>query len=109
MERVIVVGIDSDERMLIKCFDYLDDEQLQEEVEQYLGNGSDFFVLYEEDLPDLEDALDDAFATKTKSGKLTSEDIKTIRMMMESGDFTQKEVAANYGVCRQTIGKLCKN
>jgi DNA invertase Pin-like site-specific DNA recombinase len=108
MEKVIVVGVDSDEKIFVKCLSYTNDVQLEADVFDYIGD-STFYVIYEEDLDDLEDALDDMYIPVREGKKLTFEDRRTIKNMIESGDFTQKEVAGNYGVSRQTIGRICKD
>lgn len=108
MERVIVISTDSDECLFVKSFDYYNDDQLADDVYSYIEPGTTFFVIYKEDLDLLEEALEDMEAPVRIRGKLTFDDVKTIRSMVKSGDFKVKEVAANYGVSRQTIWKVCK-
>lgn len=108
MEKVIVVATDSEERPFIKCFPHIDDAQLEDAVADYIGKKTTFFVIYKEDLFDLEDALAEMNSPVKGHGKLSFDDIRTIQQMMASGDFKQKEVAANFGVSRQTIWQVCK-
>ena len=107
MEKVIVVATDSDEYLFVKCFPYIDDAQLEEAVADYIGKCT-FYVIYQEDLDTLEEALAEARSPVMGHGKLSFDDVRTIQEMMASGDFKQKEVAANFGVSRQTIWEVCK-
>ena len=61
MEKVIVIGVDSDEKIFVKCLPYMNDVQLEADVFDYIGD-STFYVVYEEDLDVLEDALDNMYA-----------------------------------------------
>ena len=61
MEKVIVIGVDSDEKIFVKCLPYMNDVQLEADVFDYIGD-STFYVIYEEDLDVLEDALDNMYA-----------------------------------------------
>ena len=108
MEKVLVVAVDSNEKIFIQCYPYVSDFQLEMDVTNDIGECT-FFVVYDEDLDELEDALDEMYIPIRKGKKLTYEDRRVIRDMIKSGDFTQKEVAANYGVSRQTVWKVCKN
>lgn len=45
---------------------------------------------------------------KDKRFKLNFLDVQTIRDMVASKEFSIKEIAANYGVSRQTIWRVCK-
>ena len=66
MEKVIVVGTDSEGKIFIKCFSYLNDTQLEADVFDKIGN-NDFLVIYEEDLDALEDALDSMYVSEKNS------------------------------------------
>ena len=107
MERVIVVATDEDENLFIKTFNYIDDNQLQEEVQGYIGECT-FYVIYDEDLDQLEEAIEDMETPPRHSSKLTNDDVKTIKLMVESGDYKKKEIAKHFGVSRQTIWKVCQ-
>lgn len=107
MEKVIVVGVDSEDRIFIKAFDHETDAQLENDVEDYIGESS-FFIIYEEDLDDLEEALEAMYAPAKGRKKLSFDDIRTIRTMVKSGDFKKKEIAAHFGVSRQTIWEVSK-
>ena len=109
MEKVIVAGADSDGYVFVKCFNYKNDDQLLEDVSDYIGS-IPFSVIYEENLPELEEAIEEMYEkTEIKSNKLTVEDAKNIKLLLKSGDFTQREIAANYGVSRRTIGRIIKS
>ena len=45
---------------------------------------------------------------RDKRRKLTDADIDCIWDMVDSDEFSIKEIAANYGVCRQTIWRVSK-
>jgi hypothetical protein len=105
-EKVIVIGVDEGGSSFAKCLNFHNDRQLEKDVYSRF-NCNDFIVFYEENLVDLEEALEDAFSENT-SVKLSTDDRRCMRDMMQSGEFTQKEVAAHYGVCRQTVWRICK-
>lgn len=105
-ERVIVIGVTKDGDTFAACVTYKNDKQLDKDV-FYRFNCDDFIIFYEENLDEIEDALDDFYA-KSQTKKLPIEDQQCIRKTMCDGDFTQKEVAKNYGVSKKIIWKLCK-
>lgn len=59
MEKVIIVSVDKKERLFIKCFPYKNDFQLEMDVEEVIGKNTTFYVIYREDVDDLETALTD--------------------------------------------------
>lgn len=103
-ERVIVVGV-YDGKSFAKCLDYSTDKQLEKDV---FGKYScdDFMVFYDEDIEELEEALEDFYSDYEAS--LSIDDCRCIKDMVKSKEFDYKEIAANYGVSIETVKKICR-
>jgi uncharacterized protein YajQ (UPF0234 family) len=105
-EKVVIVGVNREGESFAACLKYKDDDQLEKEVYGRF-ECDDFLVFYEENMDELDDALDSFYAVKCPK-KLDPPDVKCIGDMVCQGDFGEEEVADNYGVSCKTVKNICK-